>query len=122
MRLAEHYFLGYDALLGYLRLAIAEAIVPQRFELTPDLLGCEKLVYRCKASEVPHFATIHLAEELHDNKRGGGKGVVHYADFFVLLFVLTFCGKCQPRMLATAWLNLAHTSSSINSKCIVPFL
>lgn len=77
MCLAVDYFFGDDAILGYLRLAIVETIVPQRFELTPDLLGCEKLVYRCKASEVPHLATIHLAEELHDNQSGGGKGVVH---------------------------------------------
>lgn len=75
MCLAEHYFLGYDALLGYLRLAMVEAAVPQRFELTPDLLGCEKLVYRCKATDVPHLVTIHLAKELHDNKRGGGFGL-----------------------------------------------
>lgn len=84
MCLAVHYFFGYDAVLGYLRLAIAEAIVPQRLELTPDLLGCEKLVYRCKASEVPHLATIRLAEELHDNQRGGGKGVVHIMHFSLI--------------------------------------
>lgn len=41
MRLAVHYFFGYDAVLGYLVPAIAEAVVPQRFELTPDLLGCK---------------------------------------------------------------------------------
>jgi hypothetical protein len=28
------------------------------------LPGCEKLVYRCKATKVPHFVTIYLAEEL----------------------------------------------------------
>ena len=77
MCFAIDYFFGDDAILGYLRLTIAEAIVPQRFELTPDLLGCEKLVYRCKATEVPHLATIHLAEELHDNQRGGGLLVSH---------------------------------------------
>lgn len=71
MGLAVHYFFGDDTLLGYLILAIVEAVVPQRFEFTPDLLGCEKLVYRCKATEVPNLATIHLAEELHDDKRGG---------------------------------------------------
>ena len=67
MCLAVHCFFGDDAILGYLRLAIVETIVPQRLELTPDLLGCEKLVYRCKASEEPYLATIHLTEELHDN-------------------------------------------------------
>lgn len=77
MCLAVHYFFGYDAVCGNLGLAMVEAAVPQRFELTPDLLGCEKLVYRCKAAEVPYLVTIHLAEELHYNKRGGGKGVVH---------------------------------------------
>lgn len=85
MRLAIHYFFGDDALLGYLRLAIVEAIIPQRFELTPDLLGCEKLVYRCKATKVPHLATIHLAEELHDNKRGGGEVVVHIYSFIAFV-------------------------------------
>lgn len=40
MRLAVYYFFGYDAVPGYLVLAIAEAVVPQRFELIPDLLGC----------------------------------------------------------------------------------
>ena len=42
MRLAVYYFFGYNAVPGYLVLAIAEAVVPQRFELTPDLLGCGK--------------------------------------------------------------------------------
>ena len=37
MCLAVDCFFGDDAILGYLRLAIAEAIVPQRFELTPLL-------------------------------------------------------------------------------------
>ena len=39
MRLAVYYFFGYYAVPGYLVLAIAEAVVPLRFELTPDLLG-----------------------------------------------------------------------------------
>ena len=59
-------------MLGYFILAVAEAIVPQRFELTPDLLGCEKLVYRRQQAEVPYLTAIHLAEELLDNQRGGG--------------------------------------------------
>ena len=84
MCLAVHYFFGYNAMCGNLGLAMVEAVVPQRFEPTPDLLGCEKLVYRCKASEVPHLVTIHLAEELHDNKRGGGKGVVHIMHFSLI--------------------------------------
>lgn len=72
MCLAAHCFFGYDALLGYLVLAIAKAVVPKRFELTPDLLGCKLLVYRRQRAEVPYLAAICLAEELHDNKRGGG--------------------------------------------------
>lgn len=84
MRLAVHCFFGDDAIFGYLRLAIAEAVVPQRFELTPDLLGCEKLVYRCKATEVPHLATIDLAVELHDNQGGGGECVVHIYSLIAL--------------------------------------
>lgn len=40
MCLVVHYLFGYNAVLGYLVLAITEAIVPQRFELTPDLFGC----------------------------------------------------------------------------------
>lgn len=84
MCFAIDYFFGDDAIFGYLRLAIAEAIIPQRFELTPDLLGCKKLVYRCKATEVPHLATINLAVELHDNQRGGGEGVVHIYSLIAL--------------------------------------
>lgn len=37
-------------------------------------------------------------------------------------YLLLFFGSTQPRCFATAWLNLIQTSSSLNSKCIVPFL
>lgn len=84
MCLAVHYFFGDDAMCGNLGLAMVEAAVPQRFELTPDLLGCEKLVYRCKTAKVPHLVTVYLAEELHYNKRGGGKGVVHIMHFSLI--------------------------------------
>ena len=41
LRLAVHLFFVYHALLGNLTLAVVETVVPQRFELTPDLFRCK---------------------------------------------------------------------------------
>ena len=41
---------------------------------------------------------------------------------FLLIFVVLILGSCHPLPLATSILNFAQTSSSRNSKCIVPFL
>ena len=58
------------------------------------------------------------------------KGSHRYDDLPCLFYALmcifcrltVFFGKAHPLCLATSQLNLYHTSSSRNSKCIVPFL
>ena len=85
MRLAVQFLFVYHATLGYLVVAVVEVGIPQRLELTPDVLGCEKLVYRRQATKVPHLALEYLAVKLHDIDGGGGEGVVHIYSFIAFL-------------------------------------